>query len=118
MTQPELLKTYNENSGHDERYIMRLVNDGLTFETAAAVYTVRTGKPITAVVLKHIYFKIKGQQTNVIVKMPDGHIKRPKRQCPVCGSYRAVMTDYRPQPGYDPTIRKWHCNCCRTNFYA
>jgi ribosomal protein S27AE len=100
--QPELMRTNNEHTGHDERYIMWLVNSGMTFETAAAVYTARTGKSITAVVLKHIYFKAKGQQTNVIVKMPDGHIKRPKRQCPVCGSYRAVMTDYRRSQGMIP----------------
>ena len=116
--QPELMKSNNQTNGYDDLYIARLVDSGMTFETAASVYTVREGRPITAVVLKHIYFKHKNEQTNVIVKKENGHIKRPKRQCPVCGSYRAAQTNYRPLPGYDPAIRQWKCECCRTVFRA
>jgi ribosomal protein L32 len=115
--QPELIKTNSKKTGYDEHYIMQLVESGMTFETAAAVYSNRV-KVISTPTLKSLYFKAKGDQTNAIVKMPDGHIKRPRRQCPVCGSYRAKQTDYRPLPGYDRTIRQWKCGCCRTTFYA
>ena len=116
--QPELMKSNNPLTGYDEIYIVHLVESGMTFETAADVYTAHQGRVITPVTLKHLYFKAKNAQTNVIVKKEDGHIKRPKRQCPVCGSYRAAQTDFRPLPGYDPSVREWKCGCCRTTFRA
>lgn len=38
------------------------------------------------------------------------------RDCPNCG-FTATMTDFRPDPGYDPRMREYECTICHYTWF-
>lgn len=39
-----------------------------------------------------------------------------KRHCPNCLG-QATMTAWRPQPGFNPSMREYHCQKCHYEWY-
>jgi len=121
MPQISLFPTTHSVYGYDEQYIIRLVEGGQTWQTAADCYNYRRNPlvPISASVLRNIYLKAKGKELGAIVKMPSGYIKTTHRKCVVCGSTRgSVQIAWQREAGLAPDLRKWRCSNCRQEYYA
>lgn len=44
-------------------------------------------------------------------------MKGRRMKCPCCGG-TGVLTDWQPQPKFDPMMRQYRCRSCRALFYV